>query len=378
MTIRTHAQRAKGVFAHLSALAVMTTIPALATAQNYVFDINSAGDAVAIEQPDPGYPGGSVRSGQEGWVRLSFVVTADGRAVDPIVIDSSGGGGFEVEARRVIDRWRFEAPDSGDESPYNVADLRSEIFRGRDAATSNFIRRTRKILIDLHNEENESARKQADIAHEMGGWNLYESTMLWLMIGRVEGAEGNHAGKLETYQRSLAMGNSKSIDTEDRIDLLEKIFLLQTHFNQNAAAARTADNLRKLAGSADAALRIADRSKSVDDALASGETLSAQATISNPCDCDEGEPSWNYVPARRTFSFANINGSVDRFEARCEKQRISDVVNTDDSWTLDPDWGSCRVFVFGDDDATFDFVEHVSAPDDVDPGAQTAVAGSQP
>ena len=79
----------------------------------------------------------------------------------------------------------------------------------------------------------------------------------------------------------------------------------------------------------------------------------------NPCNCEQGVPLWDYAPARRTFSFANISGNVDRFEARCERFRLSGSVRPAETWTLDDDWGFCRIFVFGDDRATFDFLGHL-------------------
>ena len=112
---------------------------------------------------------------------------------------------------------------------------------------------------------------------------------------------------------------------------------------------------------------VLDRAAEIEQILSSTDVTRAIATIYNPCDCDAGEPHWHYVPARRTFSFANTNGTVERFEARCEGQRISGAVELDKSWTLAPEWGFCRVIVFGDDGATFDFLEHL--PDDEDESA---------
>ena len=339
------------------AIIAIAALPTLVHAkQNFDVDIKKTGTAVVLEQTEPGYPGNRVRRGQEGWVRMSYVVTPDGRAIDPIILDSSGGGGFEVEAHRILPEWRFEPGDT--ELPYNIVNIRSEIDRGRDAATSKFIRRTRRILTHLHNEEVEQARRQTDAAYNIGGWNLFESTMLWLVMGRVDGVEENNAGKLEYYSRALEMGNSAVIPRDDRIDLLEKIFLLQSHFQQYAAALATRERLEKTSGSEAAMERTAEPAAKMQLEITGDKVTAAQATIFNPCDCDEGEPLWHYVPARRIFSFANMNGDVERFEARCEGQRISGTVEPGKSWTLAPEWGFCRVVVFGNDGATFDFLEH--------------------
>ncbi len=341
-------------------LAILTiaAVPALVIAEEYDIAAESQGRAVLIDKGDADYPGGTVRSGQEGWVRASYVVTADGRAIDTIIMDSSGGPGFESGLIGTLEGSQFEPTTV--ELPNNVVDFRHEIRRGRDAATSNFIRRTRRIMTHLLNDEVEPAREQADEAYELGGWNLYESTMLWLMLGRVEGAEGNNAGKLEMYQRALAMSNSTAVPREDRIELLEKIFLLQSHFEQYAAARRSANVLEGARGAEESVSRIAARSSEIDRILAEEETVAAKATIVNPCDCEEGSPLWHYAPARRTFSFANTDGNVERFEARCESHRINGAVELNKTWTLAPEWGNCRVFVFGDDGVTFDFVEHLT------------------
>jgi hypothetical protein len=94
--------------------------------------------------------------------------------------------------------------------------------------------------------------------------------------------------------------------------------------------------------------------------------LTARATTYTPCNCDSGQPLWYYRPQRRTFSFANRSGSVNRFEARCENGRVGGDFVESKLWTLPPDWGRCHLFVFGDDGASFDFREHLDESQDSD------------
>jgi TonB family protein len=358
------------------AMTGVIAMPFVANAQKYEVDLKNSGAAVAIEQAQPGYPRSSVRKGQEGWVRMSFVVTADGRAIDPIIIDSSGGAGFEREAREAVTTWHFETTASGAELPYNVADIRSKIRRGRNSASHTFLRHYRQVAKYLYFEDNDLARNQIDSAYNFGGWNLYESTMLWLMLGRVEGVEGNHAGKLEMYRRALGVSTSKSLPRNDRRDLLEKIFRLESRFDQYAAAMRTFTLLKEMPDSDGAVRRLAESAAEIAAEMKNSDPVSANATIASPCNCDDGQPLWHYLPARRTFSFANLNGNVERFEARCESQRLSDDVEEGKLWTLAPEWGLCRIFVFGDDGARFDFLEHLSDDNEGKSAGQTAVAAS--
>lgn len=328
-----------------------------AAAQNYKFDLDNTGVAAKpVKQTNPKFPGKGIRRGQEGWVRMNFVVTPEGRAIDPVVIDSAGGAGFEASAREATAEWRFEPPSS--ELANNTVDIRFEIYRGRDMATSNFLRRYRRIMTHVRLEDAVEARDLADRTNELGGWNLYESTMLCLMLGRVDGIEGNNTGKLENYQRALGVSNRRSLDGEDRRDLLARLFRLQFEHGQFAAADRTFKLLQKEIGSEKELADLQDEITEMNRMLDADGTVTAKATLYNPCDCEAGEPIWAYRPARRTFSFASVSGNVERFEARCERDRLQGPVEVGKSWTLPGNAGNCRVFVFGDDGASFDFIEH--------------------
>jgi len=137
-----------------------------------------------------------------------------------------------------------------------------------------------------------------------------------------------------------------------------RIFVLQDKAGHYADAARTFGRTLKADENSELAAELAPRAAEIEALVTSDQALTANATIYNPCDCDAGKPHWHYKHARRTFSFANLSGNVVSFEARCETHRIRDEVEVGKSWTLAPEWGNCRVFVFGDDGASFGFVEH--------------------
>lgn len=370
MTIQT---RGRILFCR-AALALLVATPMTAIARDeYQTDVDHHGRAIAIDRPSAAWPRRQGRLLQEAWVKMSYVVTADGRAIDPIIINSSGGINFENEVRKVSESWRFKPSVSGMELPYNLVDTRFTLRGQGKGTTRKFARYAQHIMKNLHNGDVEVARKHADEALRIGGWNLYESTILWLMVGRVEGAEGDDVGKLEMYRRGLAVSNERSLRRNARIDLLEDIFELESTFGQYSAAMRTLTTLKDVRGSNAAIERLAARAEEITTMLENDPVLVANAIVVNPCDCDAGKALWDYVPVRRTFSFANLNGNVERFEARCELQRLSGAVETDQQWTLEADWGFCQIFVFGDDGATFDFLEHSPGTEDNDAVDETTV-----
>lgn len=352
------------------AVIIGLTLSAPVLAEKYEFDVRNSGTtATPIEQPDPAYPQSLEKSGQEGWVRMHFVVAPDGRAIDPLIIDSSGGPDFEDEARKALASWRFTPPETGKEDAHNLVNIRSEIRGSRDSATRSFRRDHQRIVLDLVHERNEDARAKMDELYASGGFNTYESTMLWLMMGRVDGAENNDVGKLECYRRALAVSTPRTLRVENKRSLLEKIFELEDQFGHYSNALQAFRSLTAASGEVDVNEAVAARAAQIQELVDGDEDIVAKAAIYNPCNCEAGEPLWYYKPARRTFSFANLSGNVERFEARCENHRVQGPVEAGTEWALAPEWGSCRVFVFGDDGATFEFVEHPAGAEDDAPTA---------
>jgi hypothetical protein len=65
-----------------------------------------------------------------------------------------------------------------------------------------------------------------------------------------------------------------------------------------------------------------------------------------------------YRPAGRDFSFAEVNGNVESFEARGDNHRLSAQVANGTRWSLLAEWDSCRILVLGDNAASFEFIEY--------------------
>ncbi len=329
--------------------------------------------ATAVHQPAPGYPESGVRKGQEAWVHVNFVVAPDGTAVEPIFVDLSGGAAFEQSVRKAMTQWRFELADSGAELPNNTVEIRFETSRAGNSATRTFMRHYREIVRALAREDIDRARKQVDSARNFGGWNLYESTMLCLMIGRVEAADGNEIGQLANFRRALSISDEASLSGKGKRDVLRKIFELEFDALKFGAALATLDLLRAEPNSDKVVETLEDKALQIERRIASDLPISTNASIERPGGGDVGQALWTHQPVRRSFSFEDLSGNVDRFEARCDDHRISDKVSPDRKWSLPQEWASCQIFVFGEDGATFHYVEHGDRFDDAGAG-RTAVA----
>jgi len=195
----------------------------------------------------------------------------------------------------------------------------------------------------------------------------------WVRINFVFG----HDGGRRILSSSCPPGNSRPHHTvrEERVEILGRILELEIDSRQYGEALATLAQLRPEPGNARTPAGLSDKIRQLEDLVQGDEAMVAAGTIYNPCDCDNGTPLWAYTPARPHFSFAEVSGNVERFEARCENHRMSAQVATGTRWSLPAEWGSCRVFVFGEGAATFEFVEHREDPGDRNVG-HSAVASS--
>ena len=64
--------------------------------------------AKPVERPAPRCPVHELRRNQQGWVVRSYVVTDDGRVVEPVIEESSGSRAFEDAAVNTVKSWRYE------------------------------------------------------------------------------------------------------------------------------------------------------------------------------------------------------------------------------------------------------------------------------
>ena len=64
----------------------------------------------------PKYPVNNARRGQSGWVKIGFTVSEVGTVINPEIIESKGGKGFEKSSLAALDKWRY-APKFEDGQP---------------------------------------------------------------------------------------------------------------------------------------------------------------------------------------------------------------------------------------------------------------------
>jgi TonB family protein len=84
----------------------------------------SEGDLTKVRGLELDYPSGALSKGVEGWVNVSYMVTAEGKVTGVKVLDSSPAGVFDAAATRAVSRVRYKPPLQGGKPVAVVTKLR--------------------------------------------------------------------------------------------------------------------------------------------------------------------------------------------------------------------------------------------------------------
>lgn len=68
---------------------------------------------VVLSRPKPAYPRKAVKSGKEGWVKVSFTITEQGTVKNPVVVAAKPRRIFDHSALQAIRKWRFKPKTVG-------------------------------------------------------------------------------------------------------------------------------------------------------------------------------------------------------------------------------------------------------------------------
>lgn len=96
----------------LTAQAAAPAAPAVAPAAAQSAPSNDS-EVIPLNQVLPIYPDSARRRGIEGYVKLAFTITVNGKVENVRVVESSPANVFDREARRAAVRWRFSPRNEG-------------------------------------------------------------------------------------------------------------------------------------------------------------------------------------------------------------------------------------------------------------------------
>ena len=316
--------------------------------------------AKPLRRDPPRYPPVQLGYGQEGWVELSFVVGTDGRVIDPVVTDSSGIRNFERKALKVVRSWTYE-PATWNGKLVEQSETRTRVVfaieasRDKRGAGKKYIRHEKKLAKLLENGDLDGAEKLLAAAFEEPGWNLYETTRLWLGSAKIHLAKSDNENALKSLRRAFI--GRDFVRPATAILILKSKFSLEVQLRRFGDALETYGVLIDEAPDVKEDVAFVEIATKISDIIESDKVLATDALIETSGDeCCVG--FWNYDLLRRAFSFDNVEGEIESIDIRCGRHRATDTtVVAGTIWNIPASWGKCTVHFHGNKGTTFRLLE---------------------
>jgi TonB family protein len=322
--------------------------------------------ALPIDKTPPKYPRRALANGREGWVIVSYVVTTEGRVIDPVVEDSSGIRDFEKAALKVVKKWQYEPATYAGVAVEQCHTTHRITFKIEDStgARDFFVRGYQQTSELLDNSDPEGAQEILTGLMQKDGLNLYETARAWLMQAAIADARDDDREKLRSYYRA-GVANGEWMEPKVQAQILRAIFIMEVGNGNYAAAMKAYEQLVAMpAHPPEDLVDIENAAAEIQAQVASSATLSTPGLIERHGSGEEGEAIWYHSPLRRTIAFDEIDGKAGNFELRCEWRRYRDKVDPARVWRIPEGWGDCQIIVFGQQGTRFKLLELPDQPPD--------------
>ena len=316
--------------------------------------IQSVTNAKRVKVAHAKYPTSAARKGQEGWVKLSFVIDQTGHVIDPVVEDSSGVSSFEKSAIKAIKKWEY-APALMDGKPIeqskNAVILSFALDKEsgkKGQVTSKFMGKYNSINRALKAKDYEAAKRSIDKLSDNKLWNLTENDWFWLISSRYYRETKNQRKELHSLEKS-SYGKSTSLGKDNYAYVLSRKFALQLKQQRYSSALSTYAEIQKT-----------EDKKLIDLYAPYAYKIRQLITEDTPIVRDaqiNKRGQFIYSLVRNQMSITDIQGQVDELEIRCDNKRSKFTVVEDSIWSIPVSWGKCTAFVKGDTSTTFKLVE---------------------
>ncbi|WP_281561567.1 energy transducer TonB [Thalassomonas sp. RHCl1] len=346
----------------LSLSAITLSFPGLASPADAnpgakVKQITTITDAVIEHRQVAKYPLEEAKNGREGWTTLSYVIETDGSVSNILVEKSSGRKSFDKAAIWAAKKWRYQpAMENGKPVQQCQNTVRINFTMGEDKATVSrkFLRQYQDILALLEKDDLALAKEKIDQLKTFKQWRLSEEMYYSLARASYARKTDDKVQELASLNQALAV-NTNQLTPEFQLSILHKVYNLNLELNRLQEVLATYDQIASIAGDEAQLKPFKENLEIVKGFINGGQDILLNGVI--------GESNiWNHTLVRKTFSLANIQGSLNKLDVRCANKRHVFTVENNTSWEIPESWQRCSVYVYGESNTQFQLIEHPKAP----------------
>ncbi|MCF2947526.1 energy transducer TonB [Paraglaciecola aquimarina] len=327
------------------------SFPAFAEQAEIARLIETTISAKPIERVPPKFPLRAAKQGQEGWVKMSFVIDKQGNVVEPIIEDSSGIKGFEKAAISAIKQWKYDPAIQDGKAIEQCKSTVQLDFRlqGKVGVTGKFYRKYKKINDAIAEKNYLLAEQLLNELLDKNLWNMYENDWYWLADAIYAKATNDKERELNSVSRA-SNGGEKTLGNDNYLYILQRKFSLQIQHQLYAYALKTYQQMQKVKGSEELIAQYTKYANNIKALISSDEILIRKASIN-----ERGHV--NHQLTRNRFQLSNVQGPLKELEIRCDNKRSRYTAAEDSIWSIPANWGKCNVFFKGAENTKFNIVE---------------------
>ena len=300
----------------------------------------------------PKYPGSALAKGEEGWVRLHFMVDTSGRPYEIAVTESAGDEDFHRAAVRALEKSIFE-PARIDGQPVDAGYSLVYYFelKGGVGLRGRFVRLHKPLVNAIEEGDREKADKGLGRLAAAKALNLSEDAYLHIAKFGYYAKWSDEEQQLKALDRAVGHQTAETRLPEKLYVSLQKArFQLLVETRDFHRALETFETLSKyeLEESVLAALQtVADKVETVrlDD---SAYTVPG----------DFGDHfAWSFDLFKDEFLLEDVQGQIEEIKLRCAKDYVFFRFDPDIQYKTASDQQPCHIQLIGDPRTTFNLIQ---------------------
>lgn len=310
--------------------------------------------AVPIEKPKGSFPRLDMEGSYvEGFVVVRYTIGTDGHVRDVAVARPIGPKEFADAATSAVGRWVFK-PAEADGKP--VEQISSVQFDFRmpnmlKGARDDVVRKYTQVQALIKDDRLDEALAILAQAQALTRLNFYERTMIAYAMALVYARHKDYLSAQEEIERATMHGGR---DLDSR--LLEPAIRIRVEMDlmngELSGALRTFATLKTL----DDFKPDDPLVQMVADARTRADALDHFAVKGRIPKAEDGD-AWAHQLYRRDYTFANVEGKLERLQLSCDQQAIESPITETAEWHVPKNWSNCWLYVHGTPGTTFELIE---------------------
>jgi hypothetical protein len=279
------------------------------------------------------------------------MVDAEGRAFEPVIMDSSGHSSFHAAAIRALERSRFDPamlngkPIIGSMTVLYRFDLGVDSYGATQRFSGAYTRWQDALTRENRHDVEESLGRLEDI----GATNHYENALLGLARYSSARLYGTEVEQIQHINQALSLASSPDdssfLDEELVRNLRRALLQLQIRNNRFSEALGTFE-LMEASGDTEALTQFRDPIAALQ------EFRNDDSEYLIPLRLDEHGLTGLQL-FKDQFAFIDGEGELNEVVLRCEREHVAFVVERDILYNVEPQWGDCSIQILGRAGADF-------------------------